>query len=209
MPCQLRRRLGSDLRKPPERLQHFAPCDAPTSHPAMSQLRTLRCPNFAPCDVLTSHPAKFQVRTLRSFKFAPCKVLGSHRAKFARRLGVPVHRLVGYVRELGRAAMSAEMRAPLAAPIQSTKERAGYWRRPWRCRQIYVRKSKKYSMDGNAEAEPCTRKLAWFRSATCMVGLRNLHGSARRSAWFDFSKCMVPLPALHGWTKNATPYGPK
>ena len=112
MPCQLRRRLGSDLRKPPERLQHFAPCDVPTSHPAMSQLRTLRSPNFAPCDVLTSHPAKFQVRTLQSFKFAPCEVLSSHRAKFARRLGVPVHRLVGYVRELGRAAMSAEMRAP-------------------------------------------------------------------------------------------------
>ena len=54
-------------------------------------------------------------------------------------------------------------------------------------------------MDGNAQAEPCTRKLAWFRSATCMVGLRNLHGSARRSAWLDFPKCMVQLSALHGW----------
>ena len=48
-------------------------------------------------------------------------------------------------------------------------------------------------MDGNARAEPCTRKLAWFRSATCMVGLRNLHGSARRSAWFRFQRCMVGL----------------
>ena len=54
-------------------------------------------------------------------------------------------------------------------------------------------------MDGNARAEPCTRKLAWFRSATCMVGLHNLHGSARRSAWLDFPKCMVQLSALHGW----------
>ena len=48
-------------------------------------------------------------------------------------------------------------------------------------------------MDGDARAEPCTRKLAWFSSATCMVGLRNLHGSARRSAWFRFQRCMVGL----------------
>ena len=51
-------------------------------------------------------------------------------------------------------------------------------------------------MDGNAQAQPCTRKLAWFRSATCMVGLRNLHGSARRSAWFRFQRCMVGLKRL-------------
>ena len=44
------------------------------SHPAMSQLRTLRCLNFAPCDVPTSHPAKFRVRTLRCPNFAPCEV---------------------------------------------------------------------------------------------------------------------------------------
>ena len=73
-PCQRRRRPGSDWRNPPERLQHFAPCDVSISHPAMSQLRTLRCLNFAPCDVPTSHPAKSQLRTLRSFGFAPCEV---------------------------------------------------------------------------------------------------------------------------------------
>ena len=75
VPCQRRRRPGSSQRNPPERLQHFAPCDVATSHPAMSQLRTLRCRNFAPCDVSTSHPAKF-----------------------VRRLGVPAHRLAGSVR---------------------------------------------------------------------------------------------------------------
>ena len=68
--------------------------------------------------------------------------------------------------------------------------------------KIHVRKSKKYSMDGNARAKPCTRKLAWFHSRTCMVGLRNLHGSARASAWLDVQDCMVQLPALHRWTKN-------
>ena len=47
----LRRQPGSDWRKPPERLQHFAPCDVLTSHPAMSQLRTLRSFRFAPCEV--------------------------------------------------------------------------------------------------------------------------------------------------------------
>ena len=55
-------------------------------------------------------------------------------------------------------------------------------------------------MDGNARAEPCTRKLAWFRSATCMVGLRNLHGWTPQLAWFSSPKCMVQLTALHGWT---------
>ena len=74
VPCQRRRRPGNDRGNPPERLQHFAPCDVPTSHPAMSQLRTLRCLNFAPCEVSGSHPVKFQVRTLRSFGFAPCEV---------------------------------------------------------------------------------------------------------------------------------------
>ena len=65
--------------------------------------------------------------------------------------------------------------------------------------RIHVRRPKKYSMDGDARAEPCTRKLAWFSSATCMVGLRNLHGSARRSAWFRFQRCMVGLKkALSG-----------
>ena len=79
-----------------------------------------------------------------------------------------------------------------------THARAGYWRRDWRCRQIYARKSKKFSMDGNAEAEPCTRKLAWFSSETCMVGLRNLHGSTRQLAWLDFATCMVGLFEVHG-----------
>ena len=41
------------------------------------------------------------------------------------------------------------------------------------CAKIHVRKLKKSSMDGNAQAETCTRKLAWFRSATCMDGLKN------------------------------------
>ena len=48
-------------------------------------------------------------------------------------------------------------------------------------------------MDGNAQAEPCTRKLAWFRSATCMVGLTQVHGWTFRSAWFRFRRCMDGL----------------
>ena len=79
---QRRRRPGSGQRNPPERLQHFAPCDVSTSHPAMSQLRTLRCPNFAPCDASTSHPAMPQLRTLRCLNFAPCDVSTSHPAMF-------------------------------------------------------------------------------------------------------------------------------
>ena len=71
--------------------------------------------------------------------------------------------------------------------------------------KIHVRKLKKKPMDGDARAQPCTRKLAWFRSATCMVGLRNLHGSARRNAWLDFPKCMVQLPALHPMDTKAAP----
>ena len=81
-----------------------------------------------------------------------------------------------------------------------------YWHRLCTRRQIYARKSKKYSMDGNAQAEPCTRKLAWFRSATCMVGLHNLHGSARRSAWFSFRRCMVGLKKPASGIKNHARY---
>ena len=39
--------------------------------------------------------------------------------------------------------------------------------------KIHARKLKKSSMDGNVKAEPCTRKLTWFRSTTCMDGLKN------------------------------------
>ena len=48
-------------------------------------------------------------------------------------------------------------------------------------------------MDGNTQAEPCTRKLAWFRSATCMDGLAQVHGWTFRSAWFRFRRCMDGL----------------
>ena len=48
-------------------------------------------------------------------------------------------------------------------------------------------------MDGNAKAEPCTRKLAWFHSATSMDGLAQVHGWTFRSAWFRFWRCMDGL----------------
>ena len=48
-------------------------------------------------------------------------------------------------------------------------------------------------MDGNAEAEPCTRELAWFHSATCMDGLAQVHGWTFRSAWLRFRRCMDGL----------------
>ena len=57
-------------------------------------------------------------------------------------------------------------------------------------------------MDGNARAEPCTRESAWFRSATCMVGLAQVHGSARRSAWFRFCRCMDGLKRPHFRPQN-------
>ena len=74
------------------------------------------------------------------------------------------------------------------------------------CAKIHVKKMKKFSMDGNAQAEPCTRKSAWFRSATCMVGLRNLHGSARRSAWFRFRRCMNGLKNHNLRDKMSRPF---
>ena len=72
--------------------------------------------------------------------------------------------------------------------------------------KTHVRKLKKVSMDGNARAEPCTRESAWFRSATCMVGLRNLHGSALRSAWFSFCRCMDGLKKPDFSIKNHARY---
>ena len=48
-------------------------------------------------------------------------------------------------------------------------------------------------MDGHAEAEPCTRERAWFRSATSMDGLAQVHGWTFRSAWFRFRRCMDGL----------------
>ena len=59
--------------------------------------------------------------------------------------------------------------------------------------KIYVKKLKKYSMDGNAKAEPCTRERAGFRSATSMDGLAQVHGWTFRSAWFRFRRCMDGL----------------
>ena len=58
----------------------------------------------------------------------------------------------------------------------------------WSCKKM-----KKFSMDGNAQAEPCTRKSAWFRSATCMVPFGNLHGWTSQLAWFRFCRCMDGL----------------
>ena len=71
--------------------------------------------------------------------------------------------------------------------------------------KTHVRKLKKVSMDGNARAEPCTRESAWFRSATCMVGLAQVHGSARRSAWLRFRRCMVGLSKRGLRTKMTLP----
>ena len=51
--------------------------------------------------------------------------------------------------------------------------------------KTHVRKLKKVSMDGNVRAEPCTRKLAWLDSTTCMVPLAEVHGSAFVVAWMD------------------------
>ena len=67
----------------------------------------------------------------------------------------------------------------------------------------YVRKPKKSSMDGHAEAELCTRELAWLDFATSMDGLAQVHGWTFRSAWFRFCHCMDGV-------KNAirTPYFP-
>ena len=61
------------------------------------------------------------------------------------------------------------------------------------CAKIHVKKLKKSSMDGNAQAEPCTRKLAWFRLATSMDGRAQVHGWTFRSAWFRFRRCMDGL----------------
>lgn len=57
----------------------------------------------------------------------------------------------------------------------------------------YVRKPKKSSMDGHAEAEPCTRERAWLDVATSMDGLAQVHGWTFRSAWFRFRRCMDGL----------------
>ena len=57
----------------------------------------------------------------------------------------------------------------------------------------YVRKPKKSSMDGHAEAEPCTRERAWLDFATSMDGLAQVHGWTSRSAWFRFRRCMDGL----------------
>ena len=63
-------------------------------------------------------------------------------------------------------------------------------------------------MDGNVRAEPCTHKSAWFRSATCMVGLAQVHGWTSRSAWFGFRRCMVGLENRNLQAKNDTPTRP-
>ena len=86
----------------------------------------------------------------------------------------------------------------------NSRDAERHWSRLHHRRQIYVRKPKKVSMDGNARAEPCTRKLAWFRSATCMVGLRNLHGSALRFPWFSFRHCMDRLENRNLQAQNDT-----
>ena len=57
----------------------------------------------------------------------------------------------------------------------------------------YVRKQKKSSMDGHAEAEPCTRERAWLDFATSMDGLAQVHGWTFRSAWLRFRRSMDGL----------------
>ena len=66
----------------------------------------------------------------------------------------------------------------------------------------HVRKLKISSMDGSAEAQPCARQRAWFNSATCMVGLRNLHGCTRASAWLGLQDCMVQLLRVNPLASN-------
>ena len=64
-------------------------------------------------------------------------------------------------------------------------------------------------MDGNAKAEPCTRKLAWFHSATSMDGLAQVHGWTFLSAWFSFRRSMdghkTVIPEAND-TSNTPPF---
>ena len=117
------------------------------SHPAISQLRTLRCPNFTPCDVPTSHPAMSQLRTLRSSRFAPCDVLTSHPAKFRSRTlrssqgawGLQPIGLRAPPKGIERTAISAGIRVPLTSPT--------CWRR---CKSLY-QSDGLYSMGNKAQ----------------------------------------------------------